>query len=379
MTPAARYAAAIDVLDAILAGSAAEPAVLRWARGHRFAGSKDRAALRDIVFSIERRRASCAAMGGSLTGRGLVRGYLAQEGIVEGSVFGAGTYAPDVSPSDPPLTAWEALTDATRADLQPWMWARLLLDHGTDAAPIAHALRERAPVWLRVNTAKATAEEVLEMLAQEGFDPEPDARLPTALTVRGAPRKLFQSRVLTDGFAEFQDLGPQRALALLGVPDGATVLDFCAGGGGKSLALAARGARVTAHDADPRRMADLPGRAARAGAAIRVAPTLGTERFDCVVCDVPCSGSGAFRRATDGKWRLREEDMAQLLDTQRRIVAEARAYLRPGGQLVYMTCSLFRAENEGQIPILADGMTCRFQEHFTPLDRCDGFFVASFS
>lgn len=379
MTPAARFAAAIEVLDAVLSGGAAEPALLRWSRGHRFAGSKDRAALRDIVFSIDRRRASCAAMGGSMTGRGLVRGYLAQEGIAEETVFGTGRYAPEVLSFDPPLRRWEELAEATRADLQPWMWERLQEDHGPDAAPIAEALRHRAPVWLRVNPLKATADEAMAWLASEGFEPIRDPDLPTAIEVRRNPRKLAQSNLITEGYAEFQDLGPQRALALLDVEQGMSVIDFCAGGGGKSLALAARGAVVTAHDADPRRMIDLPARAARAGANIRIAPSLGHERFDMVICDVPCSGSGAFRRATDGKWRLAEPDLERLLVKQRDIVTSARAHLRPGGRFVYMTCSLFHAENEGQFPFLADGQSCEFHRLFTPLEGCDGFFVAVFS
>ncbi|MEM6276830.1 MAG: RsmB/NOP family class I SAM-dependent RNA methyltransferase [Pseudomonadota bacterium] len=378
MTPAARYAAAIEVLDAMLGGSAAEPALLRWARTHRFAGSKDRAALRDIVFSIDRRRGSCAAMGGSMTGRGLLRGYLAQEGIDEGAIFGSGPYAPEVAPNDPQLTPWHELPQATRVDLQPWIWQRLQEDHGPNAAPIAEALRHRAPVWLRVNTIKTSTEEVLTLLAAEGFDPSPDPDLPTAIQVRHSSRKLAQGDVITEGYAEFQDLGPQRALALIDLPDGATVLDFCAGGGGKSLALAAKGGKITAHDADPRRMADLPARAARAGAEIDIKTNIGTARFDMVVCDVPCSGSGAFRRATNGKWQLTEADLDHFLVKQREIVATARAHLRPGGQLVYMTCSLFHAENEGQIPFLEESMKCTSQQTYTPQDGCDGFFVATF-
>ncbi|MCH2078832.1 MAG: RsmB/NOP family class I SAM-dependent RNA methyltransferase [Rhodobacteraceae bacterium] len=378
MTPAARYAAAIDILDEVLGGTSAEPACLAWTRGHRFAGSKDRAAIRDIVFSIERRRRSCAAMGGSLTGRGLVRGYLAQQGIEEASVFHADRYAPELSESDPEVRAWQDLDAGEQADLQPWMWETLKAEHGENAAAIAEALRHRAPVWLRVNGLKAQPAAVLRTLTKAGFEPESDPDLPSAIKVEKATRQLAQHELLSKGAVELQDLGPQRALAEMEVTAGMTVLDFCAGGGGKSLALAVRGAQVTAHDANPQRMKDLPLRARRAGANIEVATDLEGRKFDLVLCDVPCTGTGAFRRVIDGKWRLTPEDVETFVELQRSIVSKARAHLAPGGRLVYMTCSLLGSENKAQSDCIAQEMELLWTRSYTPLEGCDGFFVATF-
>ncbi|MEM6728001.1 MAG: RsmB/NOP family class I SAM-dependent RNA methyltransferase, partial [Pseudomonadota bacterium] len=188
-----------------------------------------------------------------------------------------------------------------------------------------------------------------------------------------------QHPVITGGLAEFQDIGPQRAVAALGVTPGLRVLDFCAGGGGKSLALAALGAQVTAHDSAPSRMKDLAKRAARAQAAVRLGLEAGVPPFDLVVCDVPCSGSGAWRRAVEGKWQLTPEALAGLVELQRSIVAEAAAHLRPGGRLAYMTCSLLKAENEEQALYFSERYALQRMYQFTPLDGADGFFHAEFA
>lgn len=379
MTPAAQYAAAIEILDTVINGTPVEPACLAWTRSHRFAGSKDRAAIRDIVFSAERRRRSCAAMGGELSGRGIIRGYLAQQSIDEANIFGVDQYAPTVSAEDAPLSAWDTLAPDAQADLQSWMWKRLQQDHGKTAAAIAAALRHRAPVWVRVNTAKAEPAGALDVLDAAGFEPVQDKELLTAIQLKSPTRQLAQHPLMLDGSIELQDLGPQRALALVKIEPGTRVLDYCAGGGGKSLEFASRGAKVTAHDANPERMKDLASRAKKAGVKIAIAGELKGEKFDVVVCDVPCSGSGAFRRVTNGKWTLAEKDLESYVQQQRQILQKAMQHVAPGGRLIYMTCSLFNAENTEQSSWLASHMRLDFCRGFTPLDGCDGFFVAGFS
>ncbi|MEL6551305.1 MAG: RsmB/NOP family class I SAM-dependent RNA methyltransferase [Pseudomonadota bacterium] len=378
MTPAARAQAAIEILDAITAGAALEPALLSWTRGHRFAGSKDRAAIRDLVFSIFRRRASCAAMGGGTSGRALLRGYLAQEGTPEAEIFGQGPYAPaPLGPGEGALSPFDQLSSATRADLQPWIW-QTLSEAYPEAHQIAEALRHRAPVWLRLDDPARQAQALAE-LAEAGHGPEPHPDCPGAVRITERTRQLAQHRLLAEGGAELQDLGPQMALASLETAPGQTALDYCAGGGGKALALAARGLRVSAHDAEPKRMADLPARAKRAGQTIAM-PGQVTGHFDLVVCDVPCSGSGAWRRAPGNKWSLTPDDLASLVATQQQILTAARAHVRPGGTLAYMTCSLLPAENGAQ----ARWLTAEFgrpptrTRQFTPLEGCDGFYLAVF-
>jgi 16S rRNA (cytosine967-C5)-methyltransferase len=156
------------------------------------------------------------------------------------------------------------------------------------------------------------------------------------------------------------------------------VLDYCAGGGGKALALAARGAAVTAHDADPGRMRDLPARAARAGARVEIeaAPA---GAFDLVLCDAPCSGSGTWRRAPEAKWRLTPERLAALTELQAQILDQAAPLVAPGGALAYATCSLLEAENGAQTAdFLArhPGWQLENERRLTPLEGGDGFYLA---
>jgi 16S rRNA (cytosine967-C5)-methyltransferase len=181
---------------------------------------------------------------------------------------------------------------------------------------------------------------------------------------------------------ELQDAASQAVVDLLPVKPGMRVLDYCAGGGGKSLALAARGAAVEAHDIDPRRMADIPARAERAGVTIRRISTEDVAHavpYDLVFADAPCSGSGSWRRAPQGKWALTAERLDELCAIQAGIIDEISSYVAQGGILAYATCSMLEAENGGQIAAFLKrhpGWHCTLQRRFTPRDGGDGFFVA---
>lgn len=378
MTPAARAAAAITILDRILAGEAAEPALIRWARGNRYAGSGDRAAVRDLVYDSLRRLKSRAALGGELTGRGLMLGMCRETGIDPASLFHGEGYAP------PPLSAAELAAgrpaDATEAlDLPDWLlplWQASLED---DAAAVALAMRDRAPVWLRANESLQPVATIIATLADEGIEVTPFVDLPTALQVVKGERRISGSQAYQSGLVELQDLSAQLASALL--PVSGSVLDYCAGGGGKALALAARGAQsVTAHDIDARRMVDLPQRAKRARANIRVAsPGLVTGKFDLVVVDAPCSGSGTWRRTPDAKWRLTREDLEQVIRTQSDILDKTVGFVKVGGYLAYMTCSILRDENERQVEAFIKehpdfGLV--LQRNYSPLNASDGFHLS---
>ncbi|WBU64992.1 RsmB/NOP family class I SAM-dependent RNA methyltransferase [Paracoccus aerodenitrificans] len=381
MRPAARVAAAIGILDDILAGSPAEQALIRWARASRFAGSGDRAAIRDLVFEALRRRDSLAALGGGPGGRGLMLGLLRLRSEDPAGVFTGERHAPE------PLGEAEKAGGTTPAeadrlgDMPDWIWQHWQASLGSRALPLAHMMRERAPVWLRVNSRLSGPEQACASLLRDGITAKEDPRLAGALLVTDGERRINASEAYRTGLVELQDLSPQLACASLPLKQGARVLDYCAGGGGKSLALAAReDLRITAHDAAPSRMADLPERAKRAGVSIRIETRekLGGD-YDLVVADVPCSGSGTWRRTPDSKWRIRPEDLRELLATQAQILSQSAALTGPGGFLAYMTCSLLDVENGDQIDaFMTDNpeFSEQIRSNWTPLEASDGFFLS---
>lgn len=376
MTPGARLSAAIAVLDRILGGEPAERALTNWGRASRYAGSGDRAAVRDIVFDALRQRRSAAARGGGLTGRGLVLG-LARAAGQEAHFSGEGHAPAPPGPSEQgrPPTGTEAL------DLPDWLLPELEQSLGADCHPVLEAMRHRAPVFLRVNVRKADRDGAIAALAEEGIVAIPHPLPGTALQVTGHARRVQTSQAYLTGLVELQDASSQAVVEALPLADGMKVLDHCAGGGGKTLAMAAR-ARLDlfAHDVAPRRMAGLPERARRAGVSVTL-----TERpeatgpYDLVLVDAPCSGSGSWRRDPDGKWRLTPARLDALVAEQASILERASAMVADGGHLAYVTCSLFRRENLGQVSSFLEshaGWTLKTHQTLTPLTSGDGFFLA---
>ena len=375
MTPGARVAAAIGVLDLTLAGMAAEQALTNWARGSRYAGSGDRAAVRDLVFGALRCRRSYAALGGSETGRGLMIGAMHAAGDPPAAWFtGQGHGAAVLTDAEQRPGAVSGLAEL---DCPDWLGPELQASLGADFGPVMRALQGRAPVFLRVNLRRATPAQAQAALAQDGITARPHALAKTALEVTGNARKIQTSRAYLDGLVELQDAASQAILHGLAAP-GMRVLDYCAGGGGKALALAAMGAQVWAHDADPRRMRDLPARAARAGVTIPLLERV-TGVFDLVVLDVPCSGSGSWRRSPEGKWALCAERLAELLRIQAEILDIAMGYAGKAGKVLYSTCALLDRENAGQIRAFVQrhpAWRVQWQRRLTPLDGGDGFYAA---
>lgn len=376
MTPGARLSAAIAVLDRVLAGEPAEKALTNWGRASRYAGSGDRAAVRDLVFDALRRRGSAAAMGGGLTGRGLVLGRMREAG--QETLFSGEGHAP--APPGPQEAGRAPATDE-RLDLPGWLVPELRDSLGPDFAPVAEALRSRAPVFLRVNLGKIDVPGAVAALAGEGIAAEPHPLAATALEVVANARKLQSSTAYLSGLVELQDASSQAVVAALPLIDGMTVLDHCAGGGGKTLAMAARAKlRLFAHDAIPRRMADLPERAKRAGVKVGLTDTPGAAApYDLVLVDAPCSGSGSWRRDPEGKWRLTPEALASIAETQGSILDRVAPMLRRGGVLAYATCSLLKRENGDQARAFRarhHGWSLQSELHLTPLQGGDGFYLA---
>lgn len=375
------------MLDQVLAGRPAEAALTGWARGSRFAGAGDRAAVRDLVFDALRCLRSFTALAGASvpSGRALMIGKMRAEHFDPAGVFTGATYAPQ------PLSAGEQAALAADLDRQPegvrYDWPDWLLDAvrsacGAEAPAVMAAQRKRAPVFLRVNGLRSDRAGALAALAADGIVAVPSDLAETALAATGNANKIKTSRAYLDGLVELQDAASQAAVGCLPLADGDRVLDYCAGGGGKALAMAARARlALVAHDADPARMRDLPARAARAGAKIVCADSkaLKDRRFDLVLTDAPCSGSGTWRRTPDAKWRLTPARLEDLCRLQAQVLAAAAVHVAPGGRLAYMTCSILGCENEDQVAAFAaqnPGFRLDWQKRFSPVTGGDGFFAA---
>lgn len=384
MTPSARVSAAIEILDLILAGGASEQVLTRWARSNRYAGSGDRAAIRDHVFDALRCRRSFAWRGGAETGRGLMIGKCRAAGLDPDTTFTGERFAPaPLTEEERTAAPIEAAPEAVRLDCPDWLWPELSASLGDQTAAVLTALQSRAPVFLRANLRKTTVPKVVEDLAAADIITRPHPLSPAALEVTGNPRRVQASPAYLDGRIELQDAASQAVMQFIPLRNGMKVLDYCAGGGGKSLALAARAdIQITAHDASPARMRDLPERASRAGVEITLAEDktlLEPADHELVLCDVPCSGSGAWRRSPEAKWTLTPGRLGELQAVQAQILDEAVALVAPSGLLAYATCSLLACENHTQIAQFLSrhpDWSMAADRRLTPLEGGDGFYIA---
>jgi len=390
VTPGARYAAAMDVLDAVVGGSPAERELTRWARASRFAGSRDRAAVRDIVYGCLRRRRSCLWRAGqeAETGRALVLGWILSTDPGDLALLdGEGYAAPP--PTDPERAAFRDDLSGAPAPVAldyPDAMGKILEKSLGDALPrVMAVLQERAPIDLRVNLLKTDPITARAALAAEGIVCAPVDRVATALRVTEAARQVAGSAAYRRGEVELQDAASQLVALSSGVTGGQKVLDMCAGGGGKTLALGAmmqgRGL-ISAYDIDPARMKDLPGRARRSGVEIEILDTRTLDSrsrfYDVVLVDAPCSGTGAWRRNPDHKWRLSGADLRRLEAVQAQILERVLGYLAPGGTLVYATCSMLEPENSGQIASFRarhPNVDLCEETRLLPGDVGDGFYL----
>jgi 16S rRNA (cytosine967-C5)-methyltransferase len=353
MTPQARLAAAIEIMGLWREGlGPADRIVETWGRNHRYAGSKDRSAIAERVFSTFRRYGDIADYMGDDRPRALILGGLrVVDGLTSSDIAAlcSGAYGPA------PLSDDEGQTlarDCTGHGLNLPLWlepmARASLGPALEAEMTA--LSARAPVDLRVNRLKATRTEAKGRLVAEGIETEFCPISPDGLRL-DRPRKLDALDLVQEGWLEPQDEGSQIASLLVDARPGHRVLDLCAGAGGKSLALAAimqNSGEIHADDSDRRRLSKLDARAYRAGARnIRVTPPHGL--YDRVVVDAPCSGSGTWRRSPDARFRLTPSQLDQWRLAQTSLLARAADLVRPQGRLIYITCSWLKSENSDQV------------------------------
>ncbi|WP_366129874.1 RsmB/NOP family class I SAM-dependent RNA methyltransferase [uncultured Roseovarius sp.] len=300
--------------------------------------------------------------------------------------FYTGTgHAPPVL-SDAEQQAGEAPDAASARDLPDWLWPRFKQALGPGAEAAAQVLRNRAPIVLRVNLRHCTRAQAISGLVDDGIMTQPMETAKSALQVTAGERKISSSKLFKSGGVELQDASSQAAVEAMDLRDGARVLDYCAGGGGKTLAMAALAdCAWFAHDISVPRLADLPPRARRAGIDVEILDGSALPRmapFNMVLCDAPCSGSGTWRRNPEAKWALTPERLRELTELQRQILSEAASLVAPGGRLIYTTCSILTEENQESV----DRFLCDFpawsklQSRNWPIsDQSDGFFFAELS
>ncbi len=382
MTPGARLQTAIDLLTGIFASpdTPAEQTMNDGLRARRYAGSKDRAAISSTVYGVLRRRAQIdwwlqRSLADPPDARNRVLAYTQIESgldagavaaLCDGTEYGPAALTPKENRVAIELTGVSfdksCQPPSTRANIPDWLWPVWSESLGEEADAEAACLNEPAGVDLRVNTLKAQREAVIEELSAAGISvlPTPVSSVGLRLTDRKPLKGLAAYR---DGRIEIQDEGSQIAARLCDARPGMKIVDFCAGAGGKSLQLAAdlqNKGRIIACDTDKRRLAEAAERLKRAGAFCVERRQLTSERdswvkqravrhnggFDRVLIDAPCSGSGTWRRRPDDRWRLKPETLERFSDLQYGICDSAARLVRPGGRLIYVTCSLFRQENE---------------------------------
>ena len=360
-----RMMAAIEVLDAMEAQHRpASIALADWGRSHRFAGSGDRAVIGNIVYDALRCQASLGWRAGNDDTKSLVFAVMRYLWGLSDDDLRAQLEGDKHAPENVVLEdrALEEAPPHVQADVPAWLWDRFEDSFGDDAVAEGQALAARPPTDLRVNTLKSTTEKVSKALAK--FDVRPGSlaanclRLPpTEGVVRSVnikPHEAFQK-----GWCEVQDQGSQIVSDLVFAQPGEQVLDFCAGAGGKTLALAAamsNKGQIFAFDRDRHRLAPIYERLKRAG--VRNVQVVGTDvadlesvtgKMDRVLVDAPCTGSGVWRRRPDSKWKLSQDALEARLDEQMDVLEGAKAYVKPGGYLCYVTCSILPDENEAQV------------------------------
>ena len=365
MTPAARLQMAIEILEGL--GQTAQPAdrfLRAWFRSRRFAGSKDRRAIAEQVFAVQRRRAHLAHRMGGEAPRALVIASLIEAGDDPTLLFNGG-YGPV------PLTNAERAAIAAAPSPEPdWvrgeypLWLEEELRRAFDVRLVEEmtAFIGRAPTDIRVNTLKADRGEVIAALTSEGVACAPTPHAPHGIRISGDAANLSKAALFESGAFEFQDEAAQIAAELCGARPGMRVLDLAAGAGGKSLAFAASMANqgeILACDVRGEALFELEQRAARAGAAIIKTFVLsegpldhGRGLFDAVFVDAPCSGTGTWRRQPELRWRLTAERLSELMALQDRLLDQAAGLVRPGGRLVYATCSILGCENQDRVAAL---------------------------
>ena len=376
MTPAARLSAAIELLETIDSDRVpAAQALKEWGTAHRFAGSGDRAAISGLVWDVLRRRASSAWIMGADTARARLLGMLRLERKLDADQIAAlcdgSRFAPQpLTDAERTALSQHSLDGApahVAGDYPEWLDPYFKQVFGEDRAAEAEAMASRAPLDLRVNTLKARREKVLASTAHLGTMPTKWSPNGLRIEISADARNpgIHAEEAFIKGLMEVQDEGSQLAALLSAAKPGEQVIDLCAGAGGKTLALAAMmqgKGRLIATDSDKRQLAPIHERLSRAGVhncEVRTPKGQGmgdrdvlsdiSGTADLVMIDAPCTGTGTWRRNPDAKWRMRPGALEVRLRAQAQLLDRAASLVKPGGRIVYVTCSVLPAENNDRI------------------------------
>lgn len=349
-------------------------------------GKRDRSFIAETVFEVVRWRRALSFLANSEDANSLCAAQWTRMG------YGIPDWWKHLGLSAEEMSARESLLEdqprAIRESIPDWLDELGASELGAAWDAEIAALNQRAPVYLRVNTLKTTREKAIEWLAENNVSASEVPGLPDALVL--APGKALPKPLRTDGRVEIQDAGSQMISRLLAPQPGDRVIDACSGAGGKSLHLAAlmeNQGRVYAMDVDARKIGELERRAKRAGARCiqpRVITETTTTDFanaaDRLLIDAPCSGLGTLKRQPDLKWRLKPAQLDRVRAIQKELLGSYTAMLKPGGRLVYATCSILPSENRAAVEMLLESGDFDLLEEMPVSPAAtgfDGFYAAS--
>jgi 16S rRNA (cytosine967-C5)-methyltransferase len=377
MTPSARVSGAIEVLaDVETRHRPAADALRDWGLSRRFAGSGDRAAISGLVYDALRRKASATYLMGAATPRANLLGMLKLErGLDVGAIArlcDGSRFAPTPMSEDENRALNASLSEGAPpnvlGDYPEWLDSHFSRVLGAERAEEGAALARRAPLDLRVNALKSDRDKAAAALAHLKPAPTPWSRVGLRIVLAADAKSpaIHAEPTYLKGVVEVQDEGSQLATLLAQAKPGEQVVDLCAGGGGKTLALAAlmdnRG-QIYATDSDKRRLAPIHARLERAGVRNVQVRTPGGDadlladlvgHIDLVLIDAPCTGTGTWRRNPDAKWRMRPGALEQRMKAQSEVLDRAASLVKPGGRIAYVTCSVLVEENGDQVQAFLD-------------------------
>ena len=390
-----RANAAIFILDEFLAGQNLNAILAKWSKANRYAGSSDRESIRDIVFDILRVKKTLTFILNKekqlINGRALVLLHSVHYSLPLNDIFTGQKYGPDKLNNYENEFSEIAKENNERGFEVVDNIPDFLLDEferslGSKFNNVMRLLEKRGPVSIRVNAHKSNVSSILEVLSSEGIEGKIAKKVRYGIKIIGNPRRLTQIQAFKDGYFEVQDLHSQKTIEGLPIKENTKILDYCAGAGGKILNIASLlkgNGRFFVHDLDKKKLIEADLRAKRAGIKLKRLNAHSMEKhhssFDYILADVPCSGSGTWRRNPQQKWRITPYTLEEILNRQITILNEVKDLIKKNGFLFYITCSLLKIENEEVVDdflIQNKNFSLLNKENITIDAQGDGFFCA---